>query len=345
MSAVPPTRTLEAIARMRAARRRALPRLSVGPATEVTSVYYLSPHGRQPSGGVRVIYRHVDLLNELGIPAAVLHEPEGFRHTWFANSTPTVSPRTINLRENDILVVPEYYGAGLRGRRPAVRTLVFNQGAYHTFDEISLSDSGRGAPYSGVDQLIGLITVSVDSAALLRYAFPDLPVHRARPVVDPTIFHPRTGPRRRALAYFPSRRPAERHQLMHLLRARGIDWELVPIAGKGEAEVAALLQQCAIFLSFSERDGFGLPPAEAMASGCYVVGYPGGGGKEFFDPDYCTPVSDLLQFAQAIEDATGRELSDLAAAGERASRRVLADYSVDGLREDLRKLYEPLWHG
>jgi glycosyltransferase involved in cell wall biosynthesis len=45
--------------------------------------------------------------------------------------------------------------------------------------------------------------------------------------------------------------------------------------------VAASLAESAIFLSLSYLEGLGLPPLEAMASGCVVVGYHGYGGLEY----------------------------------------------------------------
>ena len=121
-----------------------------------------------------------------------------------------------------------------------------------------------------------------------------------------------------------------------------MDWEWVPISGKTEAQVGAILRECAVLLSFSEREGFGLPPAEAMASGCYVIGFDGGGGREFFDPAYCAPVTDLLSFAKAVLEATARPLEELAALGAKASGHVLGRYTVDGLRSDLRAVFEGL---
>ena len=53
-------------------------------------VYYLCPDIKTPVGGIRVIYRHVDILNRYGIPAYVVHKTLGFRVDWFKNDTPIV---------------------------------------------------------------------------------------------------------------------------------------------------------------------------------------------------------------------------------------------------------------
>jgi glycosyltransferase involved in cell wall biosynthesis len=107
------------------------------------------------------------------------------------------------------------------------------------------------------------------------------------------------------------------------------------------------MRSCPIFLSFSEREGFGLPPAEAMASGCFVVGFTGMGGRDYFDPEYSSPVleNDILGYARAAEEAMRRYDSDpesLAKAGLVASERVVGRYHDSGLREDLLELYRPL---
>ena len=51
------------------------------------TIYYRCPDKDYPVGGIRVIYRHVDLLNRNGFDAAVLHRLHPFRCTWFENET------------------------------------------------------------------------------------------------------------------------------------------------------------------------------------------------------------------------------------------------------------------
>lgn len=320
--------------------------------SKAPTAYYLSPEPSSHSGGVRVIYRHVDCLNSMGIPAAVVHATAGFRATWFANETRVLAPAQVTLGPDDVLVIPECYGPGL-GRLPEeARVVIFNQGAYHTFDRILFDTTQPGSPYADIKRIAALLTVSDDSAELLRYAFPSIPLHIVRPVVDSALFHPAGEQPTRRIAYMTHRRTQEREQLLHLLRARGVldGWDLAPIRGRSERETAQIMRGSAIFLGFSEREGFGLPPAEAMASGCYVIGYTGMGGREFYDPAYCTPVpdGDLLAFAHAVEQACTAYDNDPESsmkAGRTASEHILTRYSAARLSSDLRAFYATLGFG
>jgi len=292
------------------------------------------------------MYRHVDLLNATGIPAKVLHTKPGFRCTWFANTSTVVSAADVRLTADDLLVVPDYYSPGLDHLPAGARIVMFNQAGYHTFDHIPFAGTAPGAPYTRIKNLVAMVTVSEDSAALLRYTFPRLDIKLARSVIDGERFHPGDRPGGRRIAYMPRRRHAEREQLLHVMRSRGIleGWDLVPIDGRSEDETAQLMRSSAIFLSFSEREGFGLPPAEAMASGCYVVGFTGMGGRDFFDPAYCTPVPecDLRAYAAAVEEAIQRYEEDpelLAKSGRLASERILGHYHEQGLRDDIVAFY------
>ncbi|WP_433532668.1 hypothetical protein ACQPYA_11940 [Micromonospora sp. CA-263727] len=328
-------------------RRRTPPPLRYDPNRRGSGVvHYLSPDDNKPSGGIRNLYRHVDLLNESGIPATVLHSRPGFRVDWFGNDTRVTAAADVTLGPADLLVVPEYYGPALRRLPAPARKLVFNQNAYHTFTELPYGDTAAGAPYRDCPGIEALVTVSEDNVALLRHTFPGLDVRLARVVVDEQLFHPPARPAGRRIGHMPRRRADEQEQLLHILRARGAlaGWELVPIDGLTEAQTAEALRGCAVFLSFSEREGFGLPPAEAMASGAYVVGFTGLGGRDFFDPRYCTPVAegDLLGYAVAVEQALRRYEEDPAAlvsAGQAAAERIRSQYHPDGLRADLADIF------
>lgn len=323
-------------------RWRRIPSIQVHPARGSTTVYYLVPDATTPHGGVRVAYRHVDLLNALGQPAAVLHDTPGFRASWFPNSTRVLNTQALHFGADDLLVVPEVYAPFMHTIDPEARVLIFNQGAYITFDALDPGRTTDGSTYRDIGRLEGIMTVSQDSAELLSMSFPDVPINIARPVIDGSVFHPGPEPGRQAFAYALTRRHHERNQVLHMLRARGLGWDQVPLTGMSETQVAEALRRTAVFLSLSDRDGFGLPPAEAMASGCYVVGYAGGGGEEFFDPDYCAPVRSTAELVRALERAMATSPAELAAAGGRASAAILDRYHPDGLRQDLERIFTPL---
>src|SRR5215472_11831928 len=109
----PARRAAKAALRAREARWHRPPVVQTDERPGSTTVYYLTPDVVNPSGGVRVIYRHVDTLNALGIPAVVLHTKSGYRCGWFANTTRVAGVADVKLRPSDILVVPEYYGPGI----------------------------------------------------------------------------------------------------------------------------------------------------------------------------------------------------------------------------------------
>jgi hypothetical protein len=75
-----------------------------------------------------------------------------------------------------------------------------------------------------------------------------------------------------------------------------------------------------------------------------VVGFTGLGGRDFFDPAFCAPITeaDLLAFAVAVEEALQRDPGSLSSAGLAASKHVLSQYHEEGLREDLLGFYDGL---
>jgi glycosyltransferase involved in cell wall biosynthesis len=332
------TRVAESLSRRRALRYRRPPRLRTGPAGGPPTVYYLCPDYDVPSGGIRAIYRHVDVLNTAGVPAAALHGRDGFACTWFEHSTRTVGASSVTLSSEDTLVVPEVYGPFLERLPRVSRLIAFSQNAYLTFEHLP---AGARPLYEIFD---AAMTVSEDSAEYLRFAFPGLEVSVVPNGIDPKVFHPSDETPARRIALMPRKRPAEAAEILRLLGDRLAGWDVVRIEGAGEAETAALLRSSPIFLALGHREGFGLPAAEAMASGCYVVGFPAFGGRDLFDPSFSSPIEDgdVLAAAHALAEAMERHESDpvaLREAGTHAALSIRDTFSLKRQSERLLALF------
>jgi glycosyltransferase involved in cell wall biosynthesis len=335
-------RALSAAADRQTRRRRRPPALKVGePTGERPTVYYLCPDHGTPSGGVRAIYRHVDLLNEAGVDAAVLHHRRGFSAGWFEHSTRIVAAPAARLSPRDVLVVPEIYGPQFDRLPEGPRLVAFNQNAYLTFEHLG---PGQRLSY---DRFEAAMVVSRDSAEYLRFAFPGIDVAIVPNSIDPELFQPSGGLPPRRLATMPRKRPGEADQILRLLGSRLDGWEVVAIEGRPEAEVAELLRDSPIFLALGRQEGFGLPAAEAMASGCFVVGFPGFGGRELFDPHSSAAVEDGDVLAAATRIAEAIDLyetrpSELREAGMQARRRVIEGWTAEEQRRKLLAFFADL---
>lgn len=318
-----------------------LPRLRTGARSNAAPViYFPTPDYDVPAGGIRVVYRHVDLLNAAGIPAAVLHHRPGFRCSWFHNHTAVTNSRETVIGAQDLVVVGELSVPLLDNLPDGHRFAVFNQNPHLTWRQASEELIGR---YATSPDLAGIMTVSDHSVEMLRYMAPAAPILRFHNSVDPRIFFRGNGVGGgRTIAYMPRRGLDEAKQVLGLLNARGAlgDWRVRALEGLTERAVADGLRSSTIFLSFAYQEGFGLPAAEAMACGSYVVGFHGFSGQEFFRPDFSEPVApgDVLGMARAIERILEREKAApgwCSARGAQAAEFIAAQYSPARERKDV----------
>jgi hypothetical protein len=302
---------------------------------------YLCPDYVPPAGGIRVIYRHVDILRRHGYQAFVVHERQGFRCRWFPNDTPVlgwtgrvygqdvsllqragrhirrglrdvpVEHTFLQLQEpprfpigfDDVVVVPEMFGPYLTQIAPGIPKVIFNQNAYFTFKAYPADPQRFVSPYRHSD-VVATFVISEDSRRFIEYAFPEARVYRVRWSLDSTRFRPDHKKKPR-ISYMPRRGAADATHVLSTLAARGAldGYEIVQIEGLDEDGVAACLRASLIFLSLGYHEGLPLPPAEAMACGAIVVGYDGFGGREYMLPEFAFPVpaADLMAFAETLE--------------------------------------------
>jgi glycosyltransferase involved in cell wall biosynthesis len=339
------------------------------------TIFYVCPWAEKPTGGIKQIFRHVEALSAAGFDAYAL-VLDSIVPAWFDSSAPVatlklprpgwiprrswwrknridwlaspVSPLVTlqggpragvqrRLGEGDILVLPEYPGKALKPCGFGAKLAVFNQNAHYTFAGLTPTDGLQDFLYPR--HVMAALAVSQHTRDYLQFAFPSLRVLLTPNGVDTERFFPAAeGARKRQIAFMPRKLPGSLVQVLQMLRSRGAldGWQLRSIDGLDESAVAAALRESAIFLSTCHDEGFGLPPLEAGASGCVVVGYTGQAAREFMLPEHCYPIDqgDVLGFAQTLE----RVMAEYDRDPSRLTRQA-AGY-VDFIRERYSKAQE-----
>lgn len=251
----------------------------------------MAPDLPTPSGGIKVIYRYVEHLCALGYDARVWHGTPGFAYESWGSTAPVDTGIELDFAAGDVLVMPETGGSKWSFLPDGNPVVMLCQGMDFVFANSDFLTDEPG-DYPGWPDATAAIAISdAIHTFLTRACAPGFPLHSV-PVQIEDWFKPLEKERR--LALMPRRRREDLLGAVQLVRRSGRlgDWEIVLIDGMTQQQVADELGRAAIFLFGAEREGVGLPGAEAMASGCYVVGFTGDGAKEYMLPDHSSVVAD-----------------------------------------------------
>ncbi|ODS33873.1 MAG: glycosyltransferase [Candidatus Scalindua rubra] len=241
-------------------------------------ILYINYDSPEPSGGVKVIYSHVSHLVKNGYPAFVVHNQADFRLPWLDCDVPILyAGNNLQILPNDIVVIPEDHKTALKAfRNIQAKKYVFCQNHFYVFKGLQNGDTWQDYGISNVFCCSDIISKFVRSV----FDYGEVPViHNA---IHLDLFKPRK--KKLQIAYMPRKTPGELDFIRNLFDRLYKQYRQVPwicIDKVNEAKVAEIMSESAIFLSTSIYEGFGLPPIEAMACGCIVVGFHGDGGLEY----------------------------------------------------------------
>lgn len=296
-------------------------------------VYVLGTANLAPSGGVKKLYEFVDTLNANNIKSFIIYNTS---HSldWFVNSTMTTEFKSVRITQDDLLIIPEVIADRVLTVCPGVRKIIFNQNSFKTFKPFingNLSDVKRVYFHQDVVQVIAASAYDMN---VLSRLFPGIKLSRFYYGIDDQLFHFQPN-KKKMIAVMPRKERQDAIFLECLLRTKdklnGFEIRIIDLMPYEEC--ARILRQSAIFLSFSYQESFGLPPAEAMACGCIVIGYHGQGGKEFFKKDlnYSIEQSNLIEYAEQVNkviEQYNTNYADTLQMGKRASEYILENYSM-----------------
>lgn len=291
-------------------------------ASSLPAIYYACAMPVR-AGGELVNHQHVAALRRLGLRAFALIDPAArvaVPSRPYSVPLVTWTPR-MRLGPEDWLVLPETTPPETFGPLAALpcRKVVHNQNPYYIF---------RGFPGIAAMNAYGL------AGGIVCSEFTRRTLVRWGSATDWQVVRPPLlsmfrddRPKRRQIAFMPRKRPGEARIVQGMLAGLHPDLADVPwveIAEMSRRQVAEAMANSLVFASLSRLEGLGLPPLEAMASGCLVCGYDGGGGAEYATSENGLWVADgdVEGFAEAL--ATALRLDPAAAAARKAAGRTTA---------------------
>ena len=267
------------------------------------TIYYCTS-GPAVAGGQHVNAEHVAELREAGLRAYLLHIPSTSETESFQSIAPVLQISQIQkFLEDDVVVVPESWRDVLRYfSSKKVRKIIHCQNPFYLFHSF---ESIHALVRHGYREVI---SCSGFTAQMIRQFGYEGTIYTIRPSISESFFANQSKPRKLQIAYMPRKRAVESEFIKGLFRSHypnlnKISW--VPIENKSRLECAAILQESSIFAAFGHIEGLGLPPLEAMASGCIVVGFHGLGGAEYANPQngFWVEEGDYFGFARQLSKA------------------------------------------
>ena len=272
-------------------------------------IIYLCPNSNLPTGGIRVIYRHSEMLAQNGFESAVFHpyDPE-FSCTWFEHNV-NLCKSALYDKSSDLIVIPEAWAEkfGQQCIDSGLHFAIFVQNGYYIHPHADSTDFTGGHLrdiYAAADFIL---SISDDSTAAIRLAYPQVSkekILRLIPNVDEAFIGEIDWSKKEKIITYMPRKLSGHASLVKFYLSPYLpeDWSILPIENVSGSELVSLLARSSIFLSFSDLEGFGMPPLEAAFSGNLVVGYTGQGGKEYFLSPIFQPISngDFKHFVEAV---------------------------------------------
>ncbi len=327
----------------------------------------------EPVGGVKVFFKHVEILNSLGFEAYIYHprrysksarsralakfigkELDGLsgknhfhKQAWFSHQAP-LRPNAEFDPPSEFVMIPEIWAPAYAQDciRKGLKYGIFVQGGY-------LLDSGLTSygiqkieeAYRFASLIVG---ISDDTLEMVRLAFPfleDEKIVRVLPHISP-LFAP-APTKESSITFMPRKMSHHLKKVEFFLRHYLPEgWVLKPIDGIPETEVANLLSRSKIFLSLCEMEGCPLPPLEAAFSGNLVVGYTGQGAKEYFNRPIFREVEpgNISAFVQEVLTAIHNwaERDPESAAYENERLNLIETYGEPGEIKSIERLYKKI---
>lgn len=302
-------------------------------------ILYRIPEHAEPSWGVALLHGHVRLLRRLGRDVRVLGTttaPGWLEASLGAGSTRESESQPVPEPE-DVIVVPEVLATEPADRGWAGRRVVFVQGAYLV--QPNLGDRGDYSEL-GFERAIAVLPHVRD---VVERHF-GVPANVVPPFLAPYLLDAEVhGPRERRILSFPKPGYAaagfsDYQTGVALIRRRlqssHPSWRLQEVGGVSHREVARLMRESELMVSFNSLEAFNTTVPEAMASGCLPFCYAGLGARDFLtngSDGFAFDTHDVFALVDSLDDLLrhfeerSREVARMRAAARATAARFTED--------------------
>lgn len=308
---------------------------------------YVCPPLDYPVGGVKVIYRHSELMMKLGYDSEVYHleDPNlDFRCTWFTSNARTKKTRELD-QDTDYLIFPDAAGVVYSNDaiKQGINYSIFVQNPYQIFPS-KFDFFNENRVFDAFNNAQSIIVVSKFARDVVLNLFPEhrLKIFLIYPGIDITSFghnHEKTN-----LITFMSRKLEDQADFIQYALRSSLpqSWAIQDISNLNESNVYQLLSRSKIFLSFCTKEGFGLPPLEAAYFKNIVVGYTGQGANEFFEEPifYKIEAEDIVSFIKHTQKIVLQNAYEFNGFCDAQLKKIDRLYSSTNVKTQLRHFAE-----
>jgi len=282
------------------------------------NIIYLVPELKGAAGGAKVVYDHSFILNNINnsVESEILHLKKNLLYklklslekklslsdtkssgwdgakmkvaknflpnkNWYYKEIKTAKNLQFN-NKKDFVIIPEifsHFAIDLNLKKKNIKYGIFVQGSYHmntTSDFKKIKSSYENA---------NIIIVSSDNSKdFVNQLFPKCKnkIFKVSISVD-SLRYDKKNKKENFITCMPRKLPV--HYLLldfYLKNKLPKNWKIDRLDNIDEKTLIHKINRSKIFLSFSHLEGLGLPPIEAALAKNLVIGYNGGGGKEYW---------------------------------------------------------------
>ena len=296
------------------------------------NIIYLNTAEKKPSGGVKTIYKHSSLINNLKIKnltSEVLHlkvskiskikksfkkkfKIKDSKYGWKFSEVCIVKNHKIKWtndlikirnkfdfdKENDFVILPElwtHFAVDMLIKKN-IKYAIFVQNGYAMNSSSDKKEIIRAYKNSEF-----ILSYSKDISKCLQIAFK---IDKNKIInTNISINADQKFNKKNLITFMPRKLPNHSNNLLFFIESYlPKNWVIKPIDQLNENEVFDFLKKSRIFLSFSDMEGLGMPPIEAAILGNKVIGYTGQGGTEYWKKPLFEKIENgnIIKFCQTI---------------------------------------------